>query len=67
MIIGIAGPMTLKLLDFDFENQSNIPIGYDFPMISMLINAMLKRGHKVVAYTTSIGIDRPVIYNKERI
>ena len=67
MKIGIAGPITLKLLDFDFESQSNIPIGYDFPMISMLINAILKRGHKVVAYTTSIGIDKPVAYKGKNL
>lgn len=64
MKIGITGPMTLKLLDFDFKNESNVPKGYDHPMISMLINSMLKRGHKVVAYTTSIGINRSVVYNK---
>lgn len=62
MIIGIAGPMTLSLLEFNFESQRNIPIGYDFPMVSMLINAILKRGYKVVAYTTSTGIDKPLIY-----
>ena len=67
MIIGIAGPMTLKLLDFDFQSQNNIPIGYDSPMISMLINSILKRGHKVVAYTTSIGIDKPVAYKGKNL
>jgi glycosyltransferase involved in cell wall biosynthesis len=67
MIIGIAGPMTLNLLDFNIESQRNIPIGYDFPMASMLINAILKRGHKVVAYTTSIGIDKPLIYKGKNL
>jgi glycosyltransferase involved in cell wall biosynthesis len=67
MIIGIAGPITLKLLDFDFEGQNNIPIGYDFPMISMLINAILKRGHKIVAFTTSIGINKPVVYKGKNL
>jgi len=62
MKIGIAGPMTLKLLGFDFKNQNNLPKGYDFPMISMLINAILKKGHSVVAYTTSTGIDKPIVH-----
>ena len=62
MKIGIAGPMTLRVLDFDFEDENNIPVGYDFPMMSMLINAILKRGHSVVAYTTSTGIDEPIVY-----
>lgn len=62
MKIGIAGPMTLQLLDFDFTKYQNIPQGYDFPMTALLINAFLKRGHEVVAYTTSVGLKEPVIF-----
>jgi len=62
MKIGVAGPMSLKLLDFDFKDRTVIPEGYNFPLISLFINALLRRGHEVVAYTTSRGIDRPVIY-----
>ena len=64
MKIGIAGPMTLRLLKFDFSHK-DIPIGYDFPMISMLINGLLSRGFKVVAYTTSVGIESPVVFESE--
>jgi L-malate glycosyltransferase len=62
MKIGIAGPMTLRLLDFDLEDKNNIPVGYDSPMTSMLVNALIKRGNSVVAYTTSTGIHEPVVY-----
>lgn len=67
MKIGVAGPMTLKLLDFDFSKQNNIPKGYDFPMTSLLINAFLKRGHEVVAYTTSVGIKEPTVFKSEKL
>lgn len=67
MKIGIAGPMTLRLLDLDIKNGCNIPIGYDSPAISVLINALLKCGHSVVAYTTSIGIARPIVYEGEKL
>ncbi|KRT62454.1 MAG: putative glycosyltransferase ypjH [Candidatus Dadabacteria bacterium CSP1-2] len=67
MKIGIAGPMTLRLLNCNFRNANEIPIGYDFPMISMLINALLKRGHEVVAYTTSAGIGHSIVYRGENL
>jgi L-malate glycosyltransferase len=67
MRIGIAGPMTLRLLDFPFEKTRDIPGGYNFPMVSMLINALLNRGYEVVAYTTSTDIDIPVVYKNNRL
>lgn len=62
MKIGIAGPMTLKLLDFKCDDESKIPVGYSFPLISMQINALIKMGHQVVAVTTSTGIKEPVVF-----
>jgi len=56
--------MTLRLLEFDFSHK-DIPVGYDFPLISMLINGLLSRGLKVVAYTTSVGIESPVVFEGE--
>ncbi len=62
MKIGIAGPMSLELLNYDFEGQTTVPAGYSHPPISMLINSLVRRGHNVVAYTTSTGISDPVVY-----
>jgi glycosyltransferase involved in cell wall biosynthesis len=67
MKIGIAGPMSLRLLNFDFSRNENVPVGYDHPPISMLINALLTRGHEVVAFTTSPGIHRPVVYEGKNL
>jgi L-malate glycosyltransferase len=62
MKIGIAGPMNLEMLRVNLPKNIQLPTGYPFPMTSMLINALLKRGHSVVAHTTSIGIDEPIVY-----
>ena len=67
MKIGIAGPVTLKLLDIDFDNKMNIPVGYDFPLISMFINELLKRDFEIVVYTTSVGIKQPIIYKRKKL
>lgn len=66
MKIGIAGPMTLKLLNFDFGNQS-VPEGYPNPVTSLLINALLNKGHQVVAFTTSKDITTPVVFKGENL
>lgn len=63
MIVGIAGPMSLELLRDNLPEDIDLPVGYPFPMTSMLINALINRGHKVIAYTTSTGIDKPLVYN----
>ena len=67
MKVGIAGPMSLRLLDYDFDKIENLPLGYNHPPIAMLINSLLKRGYKVVAYTTSTGIIEPVVYEGEKL
>ncbi len=66
MKIGIAGPMTLHALNVDF-GSSPIPEGYDFPMVSWLINALIERGHRVVAYTASVGLDEPRVFKGKNL
>jgi glycosyltransferase involved in cell wall biosynthesis len=66
MKIGIAGSMSLKLLDFEYPDEK-IPDGYPFPLISLIINALLKRGHSVVAYTCSWHIEKPIVYQDNRL
>ena len=66
MKIGIAGPMTLELLNFN-EKVENLPYGIPFPMISMLINGLLKEDHEVVAFTSSPGINKSFIKETEHL
>lgn len=58
MIIGVSGPIDLKLLDWDVED-STFPVTNAFPLTSHFINALLKRGYKVIGYTSSGEIDEP--------
>ncbi|MDD5369036.1 MAG: glycosyltransferase [Anaerolineaceae bacterium] len=67
MKIGIAGPMSLRLLESDIRNRPELPVGYPAPIISMLINGLMERGHKVVAFTTSVGIHEPVVLKDVRL
>jgi L-malate glycosyltransferase len=66
MKIGIAGLMSLGLLNIDYKNR-RVPEGIPFPMISHLVNGILKSGYKVVCYTLSEGIDEPVVFEDENI
>ena len=61
MKIGIAGAMTLGLLNLPCELKRSLPIGYSFPMTALLVNALIKRDHEVVAFTTSLGIEDPIV------
>ncbi|GHA80368.1 glycosyltransferase family 4 protein [Pontibacter akesuensis] len=60
MTIGISGPVDLKLLACDLGSE-NLPDTNAFPLVSHLINALLKRGYKVIAYTNSGTITEPLV------
>ena len=66
MRVGIAGPMSLGLLNFN-QDVGNLPRGYPFPMISMLINGIIKEGINVVAFTSSPGISKSFIKETENL
>lgn len=66
MKIGIAGPVALDLLDFDFKGQ-HIPVFNGFPLMSYLVNGLMKRGHQIVIYSTSNVITEPFIYENEQL
>ncbi|MBX0332449.1 glycosyltransferase family 4 protein [Pontibacter sp. HSC-14F20] len=60
MTIGVAGPVELRILDWDLKD-SNLPPTNAFPLTSHFINALLKRGFKVIAYTNSTEIAEPMV------
>ena len=66
MHIGIAGYVSLKLLS-PLKKENNLPIVYENPHISMLINALLIRNYRVTVYTTSEFINKPVIIERENL
>lgn len=61
MRIGIAGPMSLVALELRTNEKLMLPAGYEFPLISWLINTLTETGHEVFAFTTSIDIERPLV------
>lgn len=66
MKIGIAGPVALDLLDFDFKGE-HIPLYHGFPLMSYLVNGLMKRGHQIVIYSTSDKISEPFVYKNEQL
>lgn len=60
MIIGIAGPVDLNMLAYDFGNVK-LPETNAFPLTAHLVNAFLRRGHEVIVYTNSGTIAAPVV------
>jgi L-malate glycosyltransferase len=60
MTIGVAGPVNLQILDWDLAG-TDLPSTNSFPLTSHFINALLKRGFKVVAYTNSTEIAEPMV------
>lgn len=60
MTIGVAGPIDLRILDWDLKDTS-LPPTNAFPLTSHFINALLKRGFHVIAYTNSTEIAEPMV------
>ncbi|MBD1395627.1 glycosyltransferase family 4 protein [Pontibacter sp. JH31] len=63
MTIGVAGPVNLQILDWDLKD-TNLPATNSFPLTSHFINALLKRGFKVIAYTNSTEIEEPMVLER---
>ncbi len=52
--------MTLDILSKYLPEDIELPNGYFSPMPSLLINALIKHGYDVVAFTTSSDIVKPI-------
>lgn len=66
MTIGVCGPVDLTLLDWELKG-TKFPNTSAFPLTSHFINALLKRGYNVIAYTNSDTIQEPVIYEGKQL
>ncbi|MFD2245449.1 glycosyltransferase family 4 protein [Pontibacter ruber] len=60
MIIGVSGPVDLRLLEWDLK-ETNLPATNAFPLTSHFINGLLRRGYKVIAYTNSTELEEPLV------
>jgi glycosyltransferase involved in cell wall biosynthesis len=66
MKIGIAGPMSLDLIDHSIDKRK-LPEGYPFPPMSSFVNGFLRKGHEIIAFTYSRGIEKPLILKDDKI
>jgi glycosyltransferase involved in cell wall biosynthesis len=53
MHVGIAGPISLDLLQRDYWSPCDAPDCYAAPITAFLVNALLGQGHRVSVFTTS--------------
>ncbi|WP_276497252.1 glycosyltransferase family 4 protein [Pontibacter litorisediminis] len=66
MVIGVSGPVDIKLLECDFGDTA-IPNTNTFPLISHFINALIKRGYHVIAYTNSGEVSEPTVLHSKQV
>ncbi|MCZ7663144.1 MAG: glycosyltransferase family 4 protein [Thermoleophilia bacterium] len=59
--------MSLDLLDYPGGRPAVLPEGYPAPIVSHFVNALLRRGHSVVLYTTSQGVESPAVIDQGRL
>ena len=59
MKIGIAGPITLSGLAEPLGRRTDLPAGYEFPLIADMVLELLRRRHRVSVFTLDPGITSP--------
>jgi len=59
MNIGLAGPVTLRMLQSHVDDGAALPQGYQFPLTALWVQELLARGHRVWLYTLAPELDTP--------
>jgi glycosyltransferase involved in cell wall biosynthesis len=67
MKIGIAGPIDLKLLNFQFKEYEIPARILTFPLMSGIVNSLMELGHEIIVYTYALDIDEPIVIRKEKL
>ena len=62
MKVGIATPVSLRMLAELVERGDEMPRGYEFPPHALMIREYVARGHDVSVYTCSRGITEPMTF-----
>jgi L-malate glycosyltransferase len=66
MKIGVAGPVSLRLLGHHFPGKE-LPEGYVFPPMAYWIEELITRGHQVVVFTYAPRVPQSLTYSSERL
>ncbi len=67
MKLGIAGPVSLGLLNGYVEHGDALPNGYRFPPMAKLVEEYLQRGHQVSLFTLDPTISEPKTFRGDRL
>lgn len=62
MKIGIAGPVSLRLLDYVSGPPNDLPLCDDAPIVSSIANGLIARGHEVIVYTLASEVMEPYVH-----
>ncbi|PKO01329.1 MAG: glycosyltransferase family 1 protein [Chloroflexi bacterium HGW-Chloroflexi-4] len=65
--IGIAGPVSLKILAPYVKNGESLPEGYRFAPMAFWVEELLKRGHQVSVFTLAPQIIKPITFFGEQL
>lgn len=64
LTVGMAGPVSLDLLEYPRGVPQQLPPGYPAPIVAHYTNALLRRGHTVSVFTTSRELSQPVVFDQ---
>jgi glycosyltransferase involved in cell wall biosynthesis len=67
MRIGIAGPVSLRLLEDYVEDGRRMPDAYAFPLIAHLVVDLHRRGHHVEVFALDPSTKSPATFRGERL
>ena len=67
MRIGIAGPISMKMLRPLFPPGTEFPTTLEFPLIAILAEQFHRRGHEIVVFALSRLISQMQVYYGDRI
>lgn len=65
--IGFAAPISLKLLSHHVDGSDEVPDGYSFPPMSMLVEELLQRGHCVSVFALDPTTHAPRTFRGDQL
>lgn len=65
--IGVAGPITLSMLQSLFPRGTKLPETWSHPLIATLVESLHQRGHEIVVFGLSAGVRNTQFFAGNRI
>lgn len=67
MNIGIAGPVSLRMLSKTVIGGEELPVGYQFPLTALWVEELMSRGHAVTLFTLAPEISEPRYFDGQNL